>query len=301
MQEKVVVITGVSQNGVGQADAGVCVSELYPGDESTPPPGAGLSPRHGRSLLGGFVLDGLGAVVLSENQKKASKRYQWIDYLFLNAGHLDYVGVNWHGLGRLLWNEPIRWMEHSGSTLQDSSGELTKDGLGKVFASNVFGHYTMIRELESLLAAEEGRIIWTSSSTAQSECFDIEDWQGLKSETPYESSKWACDLLSVAANDYFMQRQLRITSFTISPGVVSSRIGNFPLWILYLRTFLHYLYTSATNRWGTTFVKPILLDHLKMNQAWTLWDHCEDHYQTLKHLDDSSLIDSANNRSSSCC
>lgn len=61
------------------------------------------------------------------------------------------------------------------------------------------------------------------------------------SETPYESSKWACDLLSVAANDYFMQRQLRITSFTISPGVVSSRIGNFPLWILYLRTFLHYL------------------------------------------------------------
>ncbi|CAO3621456.1 unnamed protein product [Cunninghamella echinulata] len=208
-------------------------------------------------------------------------------------------------------------MESSDATIQ-CRGEINQDGLGKVFASCVFGHYVMMRQLEPLLSnsIDGSRVIWTSSSTALNELFDINDWQGIKSELPYESSKWACDLLAVASNDYFQQHQLNITSFTTSPAVVASRIGNLPLWIIYLRMCLHYLfrilglesqnitgykgsmaavfvalqpimvlntmlrYTSLTTQFGKTYVQPFILNNLELDQAWTLFDHCENTYQT---------------------
>lgn len=88
-------------------------------------------------------------------------------------------------------------MERSDVTLQ-ATGEINEDGIGSVFAANVFGHYIMVcstqdslcsrtnsllqaRELESLLdASGDGRVIWTSSITAEKACFNIDDWQGIK-------------------------------------------------------------------------------------------------------------------------
>ncbi|CAO3610851.1 unnamed protein product [Cunninghamella blakesleeana] len=245
------------------------------------------------------------------------KKYEWIDYLFLNAGYLSALGIKWNVILPLLFKDPFRLMESSDATLQ-CTGEINEDGIGKVFASCVFGHYIMMRELEPLLSntIEGSRVIWTSSSTAFSECFDINDWQGIKCKLPYESSKWACDLLAIASNDYFQQHHLNITSFTTSPAVVASRIGNLPLWIIYLRICLHYLfrivglssqnitgykgglaavfvalqpiiilntmlrYTSLTTRLGKTYVQPFILENLELDQAWTLFDYCENTYQT---------------------
>ncbi|KAI8097150.1 uncharacterized protein BX664DRAFT_325661 [Halteromyces radiatus] len=253
------------------------------------------------------------------------EKYSRIDYLFLNAGYLPSSGIRWSTLFYMLWKDPIGLVETSVATIQASLGEVNQDNIGKVFACNVFGHYVMMRELECLLTKgsagtnndKGGRVIWTSSSTAFSECFDINDWQGLKCELPYESSKWACDLLAIASNEYFLQHQLNITSFSVSPGVVASAIGNLPLWLVYFRSLFHYVfrlcgvesqnitgyrgsisavfvalqpldvlntmlrYTSATNRWGTSFVKPKVLDHLELEQAYTLLEHCEHSYQIL--------------------
>lgn len=115
-----------------------------------------------------------------------------------------------------------------------------------------------MRELEDLLAASgDGRVIWTSSITSNKTCFDIEDWQGIKryikkklqfqidlfhdSPIPYESSKWACDLVSVATHERFKAEKRTISSFTTSPGVVASQIGDLPLWITLVRIVLHYI------------------------------------------------------------
>ncbi|KAG0166321.1 hypothetical protein DFQ30_007337 [Apophysomyces sp. BC1015] len=245
------------------------------------------------------------------------KKYPHVNYLFCNAGILSSRGVNWGKVVSLTFTDPIGMMERSEATTQ-VVGEVNSDGMGKVFACNVFGHYVMIRELQQLLSKSgDGRVIWTSSITASGESFNIEDWQGVTSKEPYESSKWACDLAAVAMNERFIQEGHAITSFSTSPGVVASSIGDLPRWITLLRTLLHYLfrlfglasqnitgyngaiadvfvalqslsalnytfrYTSLSNRWGAAYVEAQNLDY-NPTTAEKLLNHCEGTYQAWK-------------------
>lgn len=117
-----------------------------------------------------------------------------------------------------------------------------------------------MRELEGLLSyTGDGRVIWTSSITAHSRSFDINDWQGILwyvdvyaniqhnlifiyySKEPYESSKWACDLISIASSERFQKEETRIASFTTSPGIVASEIGELPVWVVKARILVHYI------------------------------------------------------------
>lgn len=61
------------------------------------------------------------------------------------------------------------------------------------------------------------------------------------SKEPYESSKWACDLVSIVSSERFARDEVKISSFTTSPGVVASEIGGLPLWITKARIIAHYL------------------------------------------------------------
>jgi hypothetical protein len=65
------------------------------------------------------------------------------------------------------------------------------------------------------------------------------------SKEPYESSKWACDLVSIVSSERFAKDQMKISSFTTSPGVVASDIGDLPGWITKARIILHYLVSVA--------------------------------------------------------
>ncbi|KAI8329141.1 hypothetical protein BC941DRAFT_443575 [Chlamydoabsidia padenii] len=245
------------------------------------------------------------------------KRYQRINYLFCNAGILSSLGINWKRTFILFLTDPVRLLERADSTIQ-AVGEINNDGMGKVFAANVFGHYVMMRSFETLLAnSKDGRVIWTSSLTADQSSFDIDDWQGIKSLAPYESSKWACDLISVACHERFHKENLPISSFTTSPGVVASNIVGIPYWITQLRKILHYLmrfigvtsqnitayrgamadvfvaltpvsslkatwrYLALTDRWGTSFVEEYPID-VDMNIAQELTKKCELAYQAYR-------------------
>ncbi|KAI9274677.1 hypothetical protein BDA99DRAFT_498218 [Phascolomyces articulosus] len=168
--------------------------------------------------------------------------YSYIDYLFCNAGILSTSGIDWSNVVWQFLASPIGFLERSDATVQ-IVGEINADGMGNVFAANVFGHYIMARELETLLdKSAEGRVIWTSSLTAEKSCFDIEDWQGIKSLMPYESSKWACDLVALGSNSRYNNEKQDIVAFSTSPGVVASSIGNLPVWITKVRRLLHYAY-----------------------------------------------------------
>ncbi|EIE82787.1 hypothetical protein RO3G_07492 [Rhizopus delemar RA 99-880] len=236
--------------------------------------------------------------------------YQYVNYLFCNAGILSAVGINWTKTISMLLTQPVELLERSDATIQ-RMGEISEEGIGYVFAANVLGHYFMMRELEDLLAASgDGRVIWTSSITSNKTCFDIEDWQGIKSPIPYESSKWACDLVSVATHERFKAEKRTISSFTTSPGVVASQIGDLPLWITLMRwigiqsqnitsyngavadvyTALEPIsnieyskrYSSMTDRWGRAFVRAISIHDYDSDSAEKLLLKCELVYQAHK-------------------
>lgn len=76
--------------------------------------------------------------------------------------------------------DTVALIEQADATIQ-VVGEVNSDGMGKIFATNVFGHYVIMRELEKVLSnSGDGRVVWTSSLTAWSQFFDINDWQGIK-------------------------------------------------------------------------------------------------------------------------
>lgn len=61
------------------------------------------------------------------------------------------------------------------------------------------------------------------------------------SKEPYESSKWACDLIAIVSGERFQREENHIASFTTSPGVVASEIGALPVWVCKVRFLVHYL------------------------------------------------------------
>ncbi|RUS30143.1 hypothetical protein BC938DRAFT_479801 [Jimgerdemannia flammicorona] len=166
------------------------------------------------------------------------KRFTRLDLLFCNAGILLNEGLRWGLILRKIFTDIVDLFE-SDATIQ-RKGEMTADGLGKCFECNLFGHYLMLRELEDLLSAsDDGRVVWTSSMTSEKKSFSLDDFQGIRSDVPYESSKWATDLVSVHVNERLNPRHVR--SFTTDPGVVASGIGNLAMWIVQARKVVHYI------------------------------------------------------------
>lgn len=62
----------------------------------------------------------------------------------------------------------------------------------------------------------------------------------LYSLEPYESSKWATNLIAFRMNNRFKTENMPITSIMTSPGVVASNIANLPAWVKRVRRMVHY-------------------------------------------------------------
>ncbi|KAI7880676.1 NAD(P)-binding protein [Lichtheimia hyalospora FSU 10163] len=226
-----------------------------------------------------------------------------------NVPSLSTYGINWGDVFWLFLKDPVGLMERSDATIQ-VRGEINQDGMGSMFAANVFGHYVIARELENELdASGDGRIMWTSSLTAEKRLFNIDDWQGVKSVLPYESSKWACDLVAIGSNERYKEQGSKIISYSTAPGVVASTIGNLPSWIRRFRFcgvtsqnitgyrgavatvfvalqphLIDYFvrYTSATTAWGRSFVTSAPIEGYDKREASKLLQHCEMAYQAWK-------------------
>lgn len=221
-------------------------------------------------------------------------RYQYVNFLFCNAGILSALGLRWKDLILLFFKDPVGLIEKSDATLQ-ATGEINEDGIGSVFAANVFGHYIMVccrckckkmfpvvisdtysyalyvlrhanwkapwmhqamvelfgRALLLLKRTVLTLMTGRASKGKLSSCKEGSEslWffkASVASLLPYESSKWACDLVAIASNDRYHEHKLHISSYTTSPGVVASSIGNLPLWITKLRTLIHYVVCSPS-------------------------------------------------------
>lgn len=90
------------------------------------------------------------------------------------------------------------------------------------------------RALEPMLAkyttSTGARVIWVSSHEASSEFYDPKDWQLVKSEHSYESSKYQMNLLSLHLDREATRNQVAgkpiVRHITVLPGVAGTNIAS---------------------------------------------------------------------------
>ncbi|XP_043984992.1 3-keto-steroid reductase isoform X2 [Gambusia affinis] len=184
-------------------------------------------------------------------------RYDRLDYLYLNAGIMPNPEFDAKAFFRGLFSSKAITMFATGDGILTQKDGVTPDGLQQVFATNLFGHFLLIRELEPVLC-QEGRtsqLVWTSSSNANRSAFSLEDIQHRRGAQPYSSSKYATDLLSLALNEHYNKQGLY--SSVVSPGFVMTNLTfgilpSFPafLWTLLMPVF--WLIRVFTNTFTLT-------------------------------------------------
>jgi NAD(P)-dependent dehydrogenase (short-subunit alcohol dehydrogenase family) len=150
------------------------------------------------------------------------ERFHQLDFLVLNAGIMKVDGFDLRkGLYDVI-TRPSFVAKTGGDFMRQSVGDTTPEGYGTVFTANALGHFIMVRCLEPLMI-DGCRIVWMSSTTADPELFDIDDWQCIKGKFPYESSKRLCELLSMELSRTLRDRHIH--SYVASPGNVLSTLS----------------------------------------------------------------------------
>ncbi|XP_043941340.1 3-keto-steroid reductase/17-beta-hydroxysteroid dehydrogenase 7 isoform X2 [Protopterus annectens] len=217
--------------------------------------------------------------------KDLKERYRRIDYVYLNAGIMPNPRVNMKAFFSGLFSRKVVRMFATGEGLLTQEDKLTQDGLQEVFATNVFGHFVLIRELEPLLtqSINTSQLIWTSSSNARRNAFSLTDYQHNQGQEPYSSSKYATDLLSVALNCYCNKQGLY--SSVVCPGLVMTNLtyGILPsffwtlimpvMWLIrvFTNTFTLSPYNGAEALLWLFKQKPESLDPLAKYHSFTSW------------------------------
>ncbi|KAJ9264926.1 hypothetical protein DTO212C5_6912 [Paecilomyces variotii] len=136
-----------------------------------------------------------------------------LDAIVLNAGLGGWTGINWAEAIWKVMTDPLHavsWPTFKlGSvgmvTKKQTSLQKEEPRLGAVFCANVFGHYMLAHNVVPLLKRSgspngPGRIIWVSSLEATIEMFNVNDIQGLRTDTSYESSKSLTDVLALTSD-----------------------------------------------------------------------------------------------------
>ncbi|XP_069006187.1 3-keto-steroid reductase/17-beta-hydroxysteroid dehydrogenase 7 isoform X1 [Embiotoca jacksoni] len=184
-------------------------------------------------------------------------RYDRLDYLYLNAGIMPNPQFDIKAFFKGLFSRNIITMFATGAGILRQIDGVTPDGLQEVFATNLFGHFLLFRELEPVLchAGRTSQLVWTSSSNAHRSAYNLEDMQHQGGAQPYSSSKYASDLLSLALNTHFNKQGLY--SSVICPGFVMTNLTygilpSFPdfLWTLLMPVF--WLIRMFTNTFTLT-------------------------------------------------
>eukprot|EP00742_Colponemidia_sp_Colp-10_P002884 GILJ01003078.1.p1 GENE.GILJ01003078.1~~GILJ01003078.1.p1 ORF type:complete len:364 (+),score=76.81 GILJ01003078.1:50-1141(+) len=153
-----------------------------------------------------------------------------VNFLFCNAGIYPMLGFNFGHLVSLTMKGDFMRFMGSGqdsqgcSPLMEPVGLKTKEGLGEVFASNVFGHFVLIQSLLDQLEAGSARVLFTGSRSATftKRFFDWTDIQLLNAKMVYCASKYEIDLMAIALNKKYNSRNIRF--FTCCPGMVATSI-----------------------------------------------------------------------------
>ncbi|KAF8966502.1 3-keto sterol reductase [Flammula alnicola] len=159
------------------------------------------------------------------------KKVPYVSHLVCNAGVASFSGIDWLACFKQLAVSPMTAITAPEFYLQHE-GEISPDNIGWVWQSNVFGHFVLFRELETLLAKspfESSRVLWCSSLEASPKFYDSRDWQLKITEHSYESTKYQIDLIATNLDQLAVQsvptNGKRIRHFITEPGVCSTTIS----------------------------------------------------------------------------
>lgn len=147
-----------------------------------------------------------------------NKKYQHIDYLFVNAAQSVNAGIDWIEATKSVLTNVIESVTFPKFKLQ-RVGVKSDDGMGLVFQGNVFGPYYFVHKIKHLLLGG-GKVIWVSSIVAEPKYLSFEDLQLLKTPEPYEGSKRLIDLVHVG--NYEKWNKEGISSYVVHPGIFNS-------------------------------------------------------------------------------
>lgn len=166
-----------------------------------------------------------------------------LDTIICNAGYGGFTGIDWPMAIKETLTDfftsltyPSYKLSTTGETTAAQTGSRNPDvegygnekdepPLGKVFTSNVFGHYLLSHQLIPLLAAspDQGRMVFISSIEPLASHFNPADIQGLASFKAYESSKRLTDIMvltsSLPSTKVFVQRFLTPSPTTPSHSI----------------------------------------------------------------------------------
>ncbi|KAL2119595.1 hypothetical protein VTJ04DRAFT_6556 [Mycothermus thermophilus] len=141
-----------------------------------------------------------------------------LDSVIFNAGIGGWYGLKWGKLFHNMFTAGLinmtTWPTFKGGMtgllvdpIHGSKGESSNPRIGEVFCANVFGHYVFARHLVPLLSRQPssstslppGRIIWESSVEGVWHNLSLDDFEGVKTEEAYESTKRLTDILALTS------------------------------------------------------------------------------------------------------
>ncbi|XP_052246618.1 3-keto-steroid reductase/17-beta-hydroxysteroid dehydrogenase 7-like isoform X3 [Dreissena polymorpha] len=204
--------------------------------------------RHPGASVSVIIVDVSSVKSVLEAAERIKEKFQKIDFLYLNAGIMKVSSINWSKVLQIFSKDGAKILSTGWGVLNHIDG-VTDEGLQEVFATNLFGHFVLVRELQDYLTASGNvKIVWTSSQNANAGDLNYEDVQHRKGREPYSSSKQASDVLSVALNERLNKQG--VYSTVTCPGLVFSNLlfGILPslLWILLL-PFLFFMRLFVSN------------------------------------------------------
>ncbi|CAI4046381.1 hypothetical protein N7582_003798 [Saccharomyces uvarum] len=149
-----------------------------------------------------------------------NKKYDAINYLFVNAAQGIFDGIDWVGAVKEVMTSPLDAVTNPTYKIQ-LVGVKSKDDMGLIFQANVFGPYYFITKILPQLTKGKAYIVWVSSIMSDPKYLSLNDIELVKTNASYEGSKRLVDLLHLAT--YKDLKKLGINQYVVQPGIFTSQ------------------------------------------------------------------------------
>ena len=193
-----------------------------------------------------IVLDLADMHSIKQTYEKLQKEFSEINYIFLNAALGVCSGINWFQAVKEMISNPLNAVTDPHYKIQ-KVGLTSKDGMGLILQTNVFGPFYLMKKLLPLLTKGNGVVIWISSLRSDPNYLPLDDLELINSPTPYEGSKRMIDLLHLST--YKELKRKDVYQYVVQPGIFVSQSFYQHLNIItyYLMMLMFYL----ARRWGS--------------------------------------------------